>query len=97
MLTILLAGLCLNLSAPHLHSLNEYPAKGENSGLHYTQDELPFCFACKHISYGELSPGISIGPLIDNGSEPHILIDEGKYDHTPDLHLNKSPPESPVH
>jgi hypothetical protein len=90
--TILLAGLCLNLSTLHLHSIDQYLAAGENSGLHLAQDELPFCFACKHLSFGEISTGIALSPVMHGGEKPQIFAEQGIYDHTPALHLNKSPP-----
>ena len=94
LLTILLAGLCLNLSTLHLHSIDQYLAKGENSGLHYTQDEIPFCFACKHLNFGDLSSKENLHPVIPAGQGPQLYAREVIPDNSPDLHPNKSPPAS---
>lgn len=92
LLTILLAGLCLNLSSLHLHSLNEYLTTGEKSGLHLTQEELPFCFACKHLSYGDISRPGFVNPALHYNQGLQVYADKVLYDHTPEIHLNKSPP-----
>lgn len=92
LLTILLAGLCLNVSSLHLHTLNAYSATAHEDALHLTNEKLPFCFACKHLSYGLISAMETQKASLPCRESQQFQSDESLSDFSPYLLANKSPP-----
>lgn len=92
MITILLVGVCLNLSAFHSHFLITYPDSEKGDIPHHVKEEMPVCFACLHLAAGILSNTESRVISADFGKTGLFISIEAETDFTPASVSNKSPP-----
>ncbi|NGP76045.1 hypothetical protein G3570_05350 [Balneolaceae bacterium YR4-1] len=91
-ITILLVGLCLNLSAFHFHSLLVYPDSDKGNIPHHIKEELPVCFACQHLTAGIQSYNSTSVITTESVRADLFSSVEAETDFTPASISNKSPP-----
>lgn len=92
MITILLVGLCLNLSTFHFHSLSVFSNSDGGDVPHHIEEELPVCFACQNLTAGIHSFFDSQVISTKFGKAGLFISIEADTDFTPASVSNKSPP-----
>lgn len=92
MITILLVGLCLNLSTFHFHTLSVFTGSDKGEIPHQIEEELPVCFACQHLTLG--IPSFPESQVISTnfGKAGLFIPIEAETDFSPATVSNKSPP-----
>ncbi|HKL18930.1 MAG TPA: hypothetical protein VJ905_08165 [Halalkalibaculum sp.] len=92
MITILLVGLCLNLSTFHFHTLSVFSDSDEGDIPHHIEKEVPVCFACQQLTAGIQSFVDSRIISTSLGKAGQFISIEAETDFSPASVSNKSPP-----